>query len=312
MIKNSQILIIGYPLYVGQEIYNILKKKGYKKIIFKNKFDYNKHLNENYFQKIFKNNKIDYVFLLGADSGGIHKNLKYPTSLIYSNILLNSFVIKLSSRFKVKKLLFLSSSCVYPNTFSKSLKPKMILSGPLEDSSKSYAISKLAGMELCKAFKNEFNNNFISVIPSTIYGPKDKFFSEDSHVIPSLISKFYSSKKKNLKKIMLFGTGKAVRDFIYYSDLANAMIFLMKKYNGIDPINVSSNEKISILSLANKLKKITNYDGKIIFNQKDEGAKYKFLDTLEINNLGWKHKTSLEKGLKITYQEFLYNYQDKK
>ncbi|MDC0044681.1 NAD-dependent epimerase/dehydratase family protein [Pelagibacteraceae bacterium] len=301
MNKNSSILIIGFPKYLGLEIYNSLKLNGYKNLIFKSNFS-EKNQNNNYLSNIFIKNKFEFVFLLGGDYGGIAKNIKKPATLMYSNLMLSTNIINLSYKYNVKKLINLSSSCVYPSNQSKPLKPSMLLQGPVEKTSQPYSISKISSLELCKAYKTEFKKNFITIIPSTIYGPKDKFFSNDAHVIPSLISKFYLAHKNNKKKITLWGSGNPIRDFIYYKDLAEGIIFVMKKYNENQPINISTNEKISIKNLANKIKIISKYKGKIIFNRKLEGSKYKTLDISKIKKFGWKHKTSLEKGLEITYQ----------
>ena len=307
MIKNSTILIIGFPNYLGAEIFSMLKKKKYKKILFNENFKKN-NINEKYIKKIFKNNKIDYVFLLSGDNGGIQKNLIEPASLISSNLTLSTNVLKYSYLHKVKKLLFLSSSCIYPVNINKKLTPDMFLSGKLEESSQSYAISKIAGMEMCKSYRKQFNCDFISVIPATVYGPEENFFTNNSHVISSLLGRFFLSTKNNDKEISIWGSGKAKRDFIYYKDLADSLIFLMQKYSDDSPINVGVNEPISIRSLSYLIKKISNFKGKIKFDlSKPDGAKIKILNNSHIKKIGWKYKTPLEKGLKITYQQFVKN-----
>ena len=255
--------------------------------------------------------KIDYVFLLSGESGGIGRNLDQPATLITSNLLLTTSILKLSHHNKVKKLIFLSSSCVYPKNARNPLTPELILKDSLEQSNQSFAIAKIAGMEMCKSYRKEFNNDFISVIPSTIYGPNDNFFSKNAHVIPSLISKFYIAKKNLKNSVKIWGSGKPIRDFIFYKDLADAMIFLMKKYSSDLPINIGTNESISIKKLSLLIKKLTKYRGEIEFDKtKKDGMKIKTLDCSKINKLGWKNKTSLEKGLKITYQEFFKKYKN--
>ena len=223
-------------------------------------------------------------------------------------VIVNYNTFFLAKKFKVKKILYLASSCIYPKNAKNPLNTNSIMTDELESTNQSYAISKLTGIEFCKSLREEFNINSIAVIPSTIYGPGDNFEDDNAHVISSLIRKFYNAKINNQKIITLWGTGKPIRDFIYLDDLVDSLIYIMLKYNDTKPINVSSGEPINIKKLANHIKKIVNFDVKILFdNNYPDGTPIKILNTKNLKKIGWKPKITTLKGLKATYKWYLKN-----
>ena len=308
MNRNSRILILGKKKYVN----NFLEKK-----LNSNKFRRVKkiNLNENTIdsfqslKKVFTLFHPDHLFFLGGKSGGIKANINNPGSLMIDNLTLTYNIFKLSKEYKIKKMLYLASSCVYPKDAISPYKPEMILSGQLEPTNKSYALSKIIGIEYCNSFKKEFNLNAIPVIPSTIFGPGDDFGNDNNHVISSLIHKIHLAKYNYMKSITLWGSGKPVRDFIYVEDLADALIKIMQNYNGEKPINISSGEFYSIKELAGIIKNVVKYKNVIKFDNKNpDGVFKKILDIKPIKKLGWKKKYTLNKSIMITYQWYLKNY----
>ena len=298
MNTDSVILISGYETLEGTSLFNYLEAEGYQNVVFDNK--------ERELKEIFTNYKPEYVFLLGDISGGIKVNMEKPAELMMKNLSKTLNIIQFSLEHEVKKLLFLASSCIYPRDINHKLSPEMIMSGHLEPTNSGYATAKIAGIELVRSIRREYGRNFISAISANCFGPDDDFISEDAHVVSSLIRKFQLSKDSSDQSVNIWGTGKPVRDFIYSKDLANGLMFLMKNYNGDQPINLSTGEGSSIKELAIKISQISQYQGDLKFDDsKPDGMPYKVLDNSEILALGWTPQFSLEESLLETYQWYL-------
>ncbi len=303
MKKNLSIFIPGDDTLIGKSLANQLKKNGYKKIIGSNNLTNLRSLTD--VDKFFKKNKPHYVIIASGKSGGIKANLKFPADLMIDNLLSQTNIIKTSYKYKVEKLLFIASSCVYPKDIKLYSKEKDLLSGKLEKSNQSYSIAKLTGIELCRAYRIQHKVNFFSVIPTNIYGPGDDFNKQDTHVIPSLIKQIYEAKKKQKKSLKLFGTGRSIREFIYVDDFSSACIKLINNKKKFNVVNIGSGQYLKIYQLANIIKDIINYNGKIIFSSnKYDGSQVKKLNFDQMKNIGWKANTSLEEGLRKTFNDF--------
>ena len=304
--------IISEKDTLSTNLNNFLIKKKYKNVIFFNinHLDNIDKLNIN-LSNLFKNNKIEYVFLCHALSGGIKYNLENPAKLITYNLNSTITTLKLSQKYNIKKLINISSSCIYPINCKQPLKVSYLMSDKLEKTNEAFAISKLTAMHMCQAYNKEYKTNFITVIPANYFGPFDKFDINKSHVITSLINKIHFAKKNKIKYVEIWGTGKPKRDFIYIDDLIEGIYFTMMNYNNRNlPINISTGEVISIKSLAYKLKKIIKYDGKFIFNiSKPDGMSKKYLDGKILEKLGWKKKYNIDQGLNLTYKWYKKNIQ---
>lgn len=308
MNKNSRILILGSGL-VGSSLHRILKENKYSSIYWmksKQKVDLTLQDEVN---SLFLDVEPEYVFLCAAKVGGILANQKYKADFIYQNLMIQTNVIDNCYRWNVKKLLFIGSSCIYPNNFClRPIKEEYLMTGPLEETNDAYAIAKIAGLKMCQSYNEQYGTNFISVMPSNLYGPGDTYHQNDSHVIPSLIMKIHDAKINNTS-LIVWGTGNPRREFLYVDDLSKACIMLMEKYNyeDIKPfINIGIGSDISIKDLVLTLSKIIGFDKKIIWDDsKPDGTFRKLLDTSRINKLGWKATTSLETGLKTTYNDYL-------
>jgi len=302
MKSNSRIIIFGHNNMIGKALIKCLKKLNYKNITV-SYISYNDTQNyNNKLINIFKKIQPEYVFLVDGESGGIMYNQKYPVNLMISNLLTIVNIFPLAKKFKVKKLLFFASSCIYPNNAKQPLKPKLIMSDFLETTNVPYAIAKIAGLELCKAYNNQYGTNFITVIPSNHFGPYDDFGKKNSHVIPALIAKMHEAKINNKKSVKIWGSGKPIRDFIYVDDLALASVFIIKNYKSKSPINITSGESFSIKEIANIIKRVVGFKGKLNYDaSKSDGMLIKTLDNSSILKLGWKNSYTFSKALKTTY-----------
>lgn len=308
MEKTAKIYVAGHGGLVGSAIKRRLEGLGYKNLVYKSskELDLRDSLAVKHF---FELEKPEYVFLAAAKVGGILANSKYPGQFIYDNIMIESNVIHSSHLYGVKKLLFLGSSCIYPKFAPQPIKEEYLLSGELEPTNMPYAVAKIAGIQLCQAYNREYNTNFISVMPTNLYGPNDNFDLETSHVMPALIRKFHEAKVNKLSYVEVWGTGTPRREFLYIDDLADACIFLMDKYNQNEIINIGVGEDISIRELALLIKEIVEYKGDIIWNtSKPDGTPRKLLDISRLTSLGWKAKVSLREGILLTYNWFIKNY----
>lgn len=301
MLKTDKIYVAGATGLVGSAIVRKLKSEGYENVIH-HRVDLTDKVDTNH---LFKAHEPDYVFLAAAKVGGILANKNYPISFLETNLAIQNNVIKYAYLHGVKKLLFLGSSCIYPKLCPQPIKEEYLLSGHLEQTNSAYAIAKIAGIELLKAYRTEKGFNSIALMPTNLYGPGDNFDLETSHVLPALISKFHSAKLENSPSVTCWGTGSPFREFLHVDDLADACVFLMNNYESDQIINVGSGTDISIKELAEKVANIVGYQGEIKWDTgKPDGTPKKLLNISKLQKLGWKPKISLEDGIKSTYASF--------
>lgn len=307
MKKNSLIYVASHKTFIGSAIVRKLREKGYQNLLSlsSKKLDLPDQRTVEIF---FKKARPEYVFLPPIKTGGILANTIYPADFIYQNLASQTNIINSAFKYGVRKLLFLGSACSYPKICSQPIKENYLLTGAIEPTNEPYAISKIAGIKLCQAYNKQYRTNFISAIPTNVYGPNDDF-SKDGHVIASLIRKFHQAKKEG-GAVKIWGTGKPKREFLYIDDLADAIIFLMRNYNGSELINIAGGREISIKKLAGLIKKVTDFKGRIIYEtEKPDGMPKRLLDKTKISKLGWRPKIKLEQGLKLTYQWYNKNVQ---
>lgn len=307
MEKNSKIYIAGHKGLVGSAIVRKLQEENFNNLIFKTHAELDLE-NQQAVKYFFEKEKPEYVFLAAAKVGGINANNSKRAEFIYNNLMVQNNVIHSSYLFGVKKLMFLGSSCIYPKFAPQPMKEEYLLDGKLEPTNEPYAIAKIAGIKMCEAYNAQYGSNFISVMPTNLFGPNDNFDLENSHVLPALIKKFYDAKKNNLPTVTLWGSGTPKREFLYIDDMADACLYLMENYNNIAIVNIGRGEDISIIDLANLIEKILEFDCKIIFdNSKPDGTPRKLLDVSKINSIGWKAKISLEDGIRKTIDWYAAN-----
>ena len=307
MNKDAKIYVAGHRGLVGSAIVRELQKNGYTNIVTKSHSELDlKSQTET--EKFFSVEKPEYVYLAAAKAGGIFANDTYPADFIKDNLMIQMNVIDSAYKNKVKKLLFLGSSCVYPRNSPQPIKEEYLLTNELESTNKAYAIAKIAGITMCQSYNRQYGTNFISVMPTNLYGENDHFDLENSHVIPAMIRKFDDAKKNNAKEVVLWGTGSPKREFLYVDDLAGACVFLMNNYNSGEIINIGVGTDLSILELANMIKECVDYEGNIVWDSlKPDGTPRKLLDVSKIEALGWKPKVSLVDGIKRTYDWYKEN-----
>jgi len=300
--KDSKIYIAGHRGLVGSALVRKLTEMGYMNLIARThaELDLTRQRDvEDFFDK----ERPEYVFLAAARVGGILANSTYPADFIYSNIVVQSNVIHSSYLFGVKKLLFLGSSCIYPRDCPQPMKEEYLLSGYLEPTNEPYAVAKIAGIKMCQSYNRQYGTNYISVMPTNLYGPNDNFDLQNAHVLPALIRKFHEAKVADQKEVVVWGTGSPRREFLYIEDLADACVFFMNNYNSSEIINIGVGKDISIRELALMVKEIVDYNGELVFDtSKPDGTPRKLLDVSKLSSLGWKAKTSLEEGIKKTYE----------
>lgn len=303
MEKDAKIYIAGHKGMVGSSIERKLVKEGYKNILKKSSSELDLR-NQQAVNDFFSNEKPEFVFLAAAKVGGIVANNTYRAEFIYENLMIESNIIHASYTNKVNKLLFLGSSCIYPKLAPQPLKESYLLSGYLEESNKPYAVAKIAGIELCDAYRAQYGCNFISVMPTNLYGPNDHYDLEKSHVLPALLRKFITAQRDQAPEVILWGTGSPRREFLHVDDLADACYFLMDHYNEKGLVNVGVGEDITILELARLIQKITGYTGTITLDtSKPDGTPRKLMDVTKLHSLGWKASIGLEEGIRIVYEE---------
>jgi len=308
MEKDSKIYVAGHRGLVGSAIVRKLISEGYNNLVLKTHNELDLTRQEDV-ESFFERERPEYVFVAAAKVGGIYANNTYPAEFIYNNLMIECNVIHSAFKYDVKKLLFLGSSCIYPRDCPQPMKEEYLLSGYLEKTNEAYAIAKIAGLKLCQYYKKQYGANFISCMPTNLYGPNDNFDLQNSHVIPALLRKFHEAKINNMPYVEVWGTGKPLREFLYVDDLADACLFLMNNYDGDMWINVGSGEEVSIAQLANIIKEVVDYKGEIVFNANyPDGTPRKLLDVIKLGNLGWYSKTNLKDGLEITYQWFSKNF----
>ncbi|NET05678.1 MAG: GDP-L-fucose synthase [Symploca sp. SIO2B6] len=308
MNKESKIYVAGHRGLVGSAIVRTLRANGYDNLILKTsqELDLRKQTEVEAF---FAQEHPDYVFLAAAKVGGINANNIYRAEFLYDNLMIEANIINSAYLHKVKKLLFLGSSCIYPKLCPQPMKEDYLLTGFLEPTNEPYAIAKITGIKLCENYCRQYGVNFISAMPTNLYGPQDNFDLTNSHVLPALIRKFHEAKISNSQYVEVWGTGSALREFLYADDLAKALIFLMENYQDIEFINVGTGEEVAIKELALIIKAVVGYEGELKFDtSKPDGTPRKLLDTSKLNALGWQAETSLKEGIEITYKWFLDNY----
>jgi GDP-L-fucose synthase len=304
MDKNAKIYVAGHRGMVGSAILRALQKRGYKNLITAGS-DMLDLKNQQKTFDFFEKYKPDYVFMAAAKVGGIHANNTYRAEFLYDNLQMELNVIHAAYLYNVKKLLFLGSSCIYPKLAPQPLKEEYLLSGYLEYTNEPYAIAKIAGIKLCENYRLQYGCDFISCMPTNLYGPNDNYHPDNSHVLPALIRKFHEAKEENRPEVEVWGTGNPRREFLHADDLADACIFLMENYNEVIHINIGTGEDITIKDLALLIKKIVGYEGTIRFDEsKPDGTPRKLMDVSKLHALGWKHKISLEEGIRSVYADF--------
>lgn len=295
---SSKIFVAGSNGMVGSAIVRALRNKGYHNLVLKNSKELDLRDTKNV-SEFFKIERPDFVFLAAAKVGGIWANNTYPASFLYDNLMIQNNVIHQSYLNGVKKLLFLGSSCIYPKFSPQPIKEEYLLTGSLEPTNEAYAVAKISGVEMCKYYKREHGCNFISAMPTNLYGINDNFNLQTSHVLPGLLRKFLEARNQGTQEVVIWGTGSPLREFLYVDDLAEACLFLMNYYNEETHINVGTGEETSIKGLAGIIQNIVGFKGSLVFDKnKPDGTPRKLLDVSKINQLGWKHKTSLDQGIK--------------
>lgn len=305
MEKHQKIYIAGHRGMVGSAIVRKLKQEGYSNLVYRSSSELDLRDQKAVFD-FFNHEKPEFVFLAAAKVGGILANNTYRADFLYDNLMMEANIIKASHAFGVEKLLFLGSSCIYPKMCPQPIKEEYLLTGLLEPTNEPYAIAKIAGIKLAETFREQYGCNFISAMPTNLYGPNDNYDLANSHVLPALIRKFHEAKINNNPTVSIWGTGTPKREFLHVDDLAQACYFLMQNYNGDTWINVGTGEDVSIKELAETIKEIVGYSGSLVFDsEKPDGTPRKLMDVSKINQLGWKHSISLKDGIISTYADYL-------
>ena len=308
MNKDSKIYVAGHRGLVGSAIVRGLKSKGYNNIIGRTHAELD--LTDQYaVEEFFKTEKPEYVFLAAAKVGGIMANSEAPADFILENLKIQNNVIGMAHEYNVKKLMFLGSSCIYPKMCPQPIKEEYLLSGYLEETNEGYALAKISGLKMCQFFNKQYGTNYISVMPTNLYGPYDNFHPTKSHVMPSLIRKFHEAKVNNLPEVEVWGSGTPLREFLYSEDMADACIYLMETYKGNDFFNIGTGKEITIKGLAELIKEVVGYEGKLKFDPtKPDGTPRKLLDVSRLEKAGWTYKTELRDGIKKAYEWYVTEY----
>jgi len=303
--KDAKIYIAGHRGMVGSAIHRKLSELGYNNIVTRTSSELDLR-NQQAVADFFDQEKPDYVFLAAAKVGGIMANNTYRADFIYENMAIQNNVIKSSYDNKVKKLMFLGSSCIYPKMAPQPLNEDMLLTGTLESTNEPYAIAKIAGIKMAEAFRDQYGCNYISVMPTNLYGINDNYHPQNSHVLPALIRRFHDAKINQLPEVMIWGTGTPLREFLFSDDLADACVFLMNNYDEKQFINIGIGEDLSIKELAELIKDVIGYQGNISFDSsKPDGTPRKLMDVSKLHALGWKHRVNLREGIQLAYADFL-------
>lgn len=307
MEKNSKIYVAGHRGMVGSAIVRELKKQGYTNIITRT----HKELDlcrQDEVEKFFAEEKPEYVFLAAAKVGGIVANSSALADFMYENMILEMNVIHSAWKNDCKKLQFLGSSCIYPRMAPQPMTESCLLTGELEKTNEAYALAKISGLKYCEFLNKQYGTDYISVMPTNLYGPNDNYHSEHSHVLPALIRRFHEAKENNLSEVVCWGDGSPLREFLYVDDLADLCVFLMNNYSGDETVNAGTGKEITIKKLAELVAKIVGYKGKIVWDTtKPNGTPRKLLDVSKSKAMGWSYKVELEDGIKLAYDDFLHN-----
>jgi GDP-L-fucose synthase len=304
---HSKIYVAGHRGMVGSAIVRYLQQAGFKNIVVRtsNELDLR---NQSKVNDFFESERPQFVFLAAAKVGGIHANNTYRAEFLYDNLQLQNNVIHAAYKYNVDKLLFLGSSCIYPKLAPQPLKEESLLTGTLESTNEPYAIAKIAGIKMCEAYRDQYGCNFISAMPTNLYGPNDNYDLNNSHVLPALLRKFHEAKLANQTEVVVWGSGKPMREFLHVDDLAEACVFLMNNYNEKSFVNIGSGIDLSINELALMIKEIVNYPGQLTFDaSKPDGTPRKLMDVSKIQSLGWKHKINLREGIQKVYENKFLN-----
>jgi GDP-L-fucose synthase len=310
---NSKIYIAGHKGLVGSALVKVLKDQGYQNVIGRTRAEMDL-TKQDQVEKFFLEEKPEYVFLAAAKVGGIHANNTYPAEFIFSNLQIQNNIIDACYRHGVEKLCFLGSSCIYPKFAKQPMEEEQLLDGKLEPTNEPYAVAKIAGIIMCQSYNRQYGTNFISVMPTNLYGPGDNYHPQNSHVLPALLKRIHESKIKKDPEVVIWGTGKPLREFLYSEDMARACLYLMKNYDvtsdpkGGEHVNIGSGIEVSIKELAETIQKVVGYQGKLNFDlTKPDGTARKLLDVSKLHRMGWKHEVELEEGIRSTYKDFLEN-----
>jgi GDP-L-fucose synthase len=304
MNKASSIYVAGHQGMVGSAIVRRLSAQGCANLIVPaTRLDLQ---DQHAVEEFFARHKPEYVFLAAAKVGGIYANNTYPADFITNNLQIQMNVIMSAWRHGAKKLLFLGSSCIYPKFAPQPMKEEYLLTGQLEPTNDAYAIAKIAGIKMCQAYRRQYGCDFISAMPTNLYGPNDNYDPMNSHVLPALIRRFHEAKVASAPQVVVWGTGSPLREFMYVDDLADACVFLMENYDGSDIVNIGTGQEVSIKRLAEIVKDAVGYTGELVFDTtKPDGTPRKLLDCTRLHDLGWKHQVAMEEGIRLAYQDFL-------
>ena len=310
MEKDAKIYVAGHKGMVGSAICRALQKNGYTNIITRS----HKELDlcrQDAVEAFFAEEKPDYVFLAAAKVGGINANNTTPAEFAYENMQIQCNVIECCHRYKVKKLLFLGSTCIYPKMAPQPIPEDALLTGPLETTNEAYAIAKIAGLEMCKFYKRQYGDDFISCMPTNLYGPHDNYDLQGSHVMPAMIRKFHEAKENKSPSVELWGTGTPLREFLYVDDMADACVFLLENYSGEQHVNIGTGKEVTIKELAETVKEVVGYEGEIVWNRDmPDGTPRKLTNVDKLHGLGWTHKVELPEGVQLAYDWFRENVQN--
>lgn len=307
MEKEAKIYVAGHNGMVGSAIVRALKREGYENIITRShkELELTRQMEV---KKFFEDEKPDYVFLAAAKVGGIVANNEAPADFLYDNMILEMNVIHSAFKNNVKKLMFLGSSCIYPRMCPQPIKEEYLLTGELEQTNEAYALAKISGLKYCTYLNRQYHTDYISVMPTNLYGPNDNYHPTHSHVLPALIRRFHEAKVANLPYVTCWGTGKPLREFLYVDDLADACLFLMNNYSGDETVNLGTGRELTIKELTELVAKVIGYTGEIRWDSsKPDGTPRKLLDVSKLEAFGWHYKTELEDGIRLAYQDFLTN-----
>ncbi|PIN21880.1 GDP-L-fucose synthetase [Handroanthus impetiginosus] len=307
MDKSATIFVAGHRGLVGSAVARRLQSLGYNNLLLRTHSELDL-TSQSSVDAFFEAHKPQYVILAAAKVGGIHANNTYPADFITINLQIQTNVIASAFKHSTKKLLFLGSSCIYPKFAPQPIPESALLTGPLEPTNECYAIAKISGIKMCQAFRIQHSFDAISAMPTNLYGPNDNFHPENSHVLPALLRRFHEAKANNVDKVVVWGSGKPLREFLHVDDLADAVVFLMENYSGLEHVNVGSGKEVSIKELAELVKEVVGYEGEIVWDStKPDGTPRKLMDSSKLEGLGWTPKISLKDGLKDTYQWYLQN-----
>jgi GDP-L-fucose synthase len=305
VLRGSVIYVTGHRGLVGSALLRRLHAEGFERLVLRTHAEVDLE-NQQAVEALFDSERPEYVFLAAAKVGGILANSRYPADFIRANLLVQANVIDAAHRFGVRKLLFLGGSCIYPREAPQPIREESLLTGPLEVTNEAYAIAKIAGIKMCQAYNRQFGTNFISVMPTNLYGPGDNFDLEHSHVLPALLRRFHEAKLSAASSVTVWGTGTPRREFLHVDDLAEACLFLMARYDSSEPINVGFGSDLTITELARLIARVVGYDQRIVFDaSKPDGTPRKLLDSGKLERLGWRARIGLEDGIRATYEWFV-------